>query len=177
MLLDLGLKMLEPEINSIQESEIRKFVVKALTEVVPIKFFFIPSSSTGKYHPQPSADLGGLLRHVKCACYIGAAMCEAHDLTQEDKDFIQAALILHDIGKPAKDHPMLVRAMLMPLKDSNPVVYEIIVVLIESHHGRWGTMPLDTLLKEIVHLADYISSRKDLIFTLPQNIDYSEFLF
>lgn len=177
MIREMGMRMLIPEIHDIKDKDIQNFVRKALNELVDEKFFIIPASSTGKYHPTYSAGVGGLLRHTKAACYIGKALCEAEMICQEDKDLIQAALILHDINKPAKEHPYLVRETLSPLKEEFPSTYEKVIELIESHHGQWGEYPINTYQKRIVHLADYISSQKGLIFSYDQGTDYSDLLW
>ena len=170
--------MLEPEIEAIHDTDIKYFVKKALKELVDEKFFIIPASSTGKYHPTYSAGVGGLLRHTKAACYIGKTICEAEMILSRNRDFIQAALILHDINKPDKEHPYTVWQTLLPLKEEFPVIYRIIVELIESHHGQWGKRPVSNCpFKRIVHLADYLSSQKGLIFSYDQGTDYSDLLW
>lgn len=177
MIREMGMRMLIPEIHDIKDRDIQNFVRKALNEIVDEKFFIIPASSTGKYHPTYSAGVGGLLRHTKAACYIGKALCEAEMVCSRDRDMIIAALILHDINKPDKEHPYMVRETLSPLEEEFPIIYKVVVELIESHHGQWGSVPINSYSQRIVHLADYISSQKGLIFSHDQGTDYSDLLW
>jgi len=179
----MGLKSLEPEIQRIKEGDVALFVKRALMECVDESFFILPASATGKFHPQPSSGVGGLVRHVKAACYIASEMKIV--VKELDHDLVQAALILHDIGKPDWDHPIKAAAILKPLKKEYPTIYKEVCRLIACHMGQWNNkkgeeieFPIPQKPDEMfVHMCDYISSRKGLAFIYNQYTDYSEFLY
>lgn len=94
-------------------------------------------------------------------------------------DHIVSALILHDgcksgkssEGKYAVDHPLLVCDLIR--EDYKNSDTELICSLISSHMGQWNTnfgsnvevLPKpQNALQSVVHLADYLASRRYLDF-------------
>jgi hypothetical protein len=180
---------LEVEINLIQHARIREWISWAVGEL-PDYFFKIPASSTGKYHPQYATGEGGLLRHTKAAVRIAHTIMATETFGKHypslDRDMIIAALIIHDglkKGMPEEkytrtDHPLLVRQFFTDFTKTEHApelpenIRNNIFKLIESHMGQWNK---DKDGKEIlpkpcctphrlVHLADYLASRKMLEF-------------
>lgn len=175
------------ELKLIHNDEIHLTTARILC-YMPAWFMKEGASSTGKYHPQYAQGEGGLYRHTCAAVKIFADIIEL----EQNKDVYHcrdwgiAALILHDICKYGYDdtptkytkfkHPLLVREWLehLQLTDNSIVDEEYInnvCTLVESHMGQWNTNKYepDVILpkpeskaQQLVHLADYLASRKYL---------------
>ncbi|HHX67610.1 MAG TPA: HD domain-containing protein [Gallicola sp.] len=171
------------EISKIQNEHIKNIVVKTL-EVVPEYFWRIVASSTSKYHPQYALGEGGLVRHTKAAVAIALCLFEnstVQNFTQEEKDLIVAALILHDVCKngipggkwTVTEHPLLVKELFKKIEwnEEEKQFIQIINNLIETHMGQWvedfktKKKVLEkpkSKLQKFCHMADYLASRKFL---------------
>lgn len=115
------------EIDLIENDLVKQVLIEAVKKI-PEYFFFVPASSSGKYHPKSSLGVGGLIRHVKSVFYVSEELLShpmfGEEFTSEQKDMIRAAIILHDSckqgthghaeGHTRTDHPLLVRKALMP---------------------------------------------------------------
>jgi len=177
------LELFQTELDYIKDNKIKKFTEETL-KVLPNYFFKIPASSTGKYHPKFSLGDGGLVRHTKVAVRMAIDIMglEMMQFTDYQKDVVISALTLHDgikHGVPMQkysivEHPLEVvkfireHTSLCSLLDSKTL--ENILGCISSHMGMWNKdkgkneiMPKPkTRLQQMVHLADYLSSRKYL---------------
>lgn len=177
----------EKELELIHDKHIRETTGKILCHM-PAWFMKEGASSTGKYHPQYAQGEGGLYRHTCAAVKIFADLIELemYKSMYKYRDWGICALILHDMckygydDKPTKytqfKHPLLVREWLEHLQlTSNDIVEEEYINnvchLIESHMGQWNTNKYEpevelpkptTKEQQIVHLADYLASRKYL---------------
>ena len=173
------------EISYIKDASRRKDI-RFLIGLLPEYFFEIPASSTGKYHPDFAAGDGGLLRHTKVAVRIAHELLENNTVgwkfSDEDKDLIIMALILHDGLKSGLekekytkfDHPLLVSKYIMENKDKVSMKVDDLrkmCSLIESHMGEWNydkfskkeVLPKPrTAEQRFVHMCDYLASRKFL---------------
>lgn len=166
------------EIRLISCYTLRSKVVETLNKV-PEGFWIKPASSSGKYHPGYSAGEEGLIRHTQAAVHFFNQLVGefkdgepktsgAYPLTQEEYDAGVAALILHDSVKHGhkdgkwsqKDHPLLVEDYYTTDRDSQD---EAVLGCIRSHMGRWYEPVPKTRLQQIVHLADYLASRKEIL--------------
>jgi hypothetical protein len=145
------------ELLKIQNTFYLNIAVEALQKV-PHYFWFVPASSSGKYHPKSSLGMGGLVRHVKSVFWIAEELL-AHSLyapfSDDEKDEIRVAILLHDACKQGTEndgshtvieHPLLVREALQP--DSVP----------------W-TEHTDTWTREQLHIAGAWFAICDLIET------------
>ena len=163
-----GVKLLSPYLEKIEHPTIKKFVVDALYYYVPDSFFYIPASSSGKYHPTYSLGTGGLVRHTMAALYFAEELFPLYEgeFTSRQKDYIRAALILHDTRKPSKTHPIEVKLMLEPFRDKYARIFDQVIDLIESHMGQWdyfGKFPTPkSSTQKFVHLCDFLASRKEV---------------
>lgn len=188
-------EMFNKEINYIKDEKIKESA-KVLIEKVPDYFFTEAASSTGKYHPEFSQGLGGLLRHTKAAVRIAYEILNTETFgnfyTSEEKDLIVLALILHDSIKRGDnerytriDHPLLACKFIEENKDKtslNKKQVDLLVSMISSHMGEWNKdydgneiLPKpETKYQRIVHLCDLLSSKKflDVKFDKDNNIIY-----
>ncbi len=174
------------ELLLIESSFIQGFVKKLLTKV-PDYFYTTAASSTGKYHPEYCLGKGGLLRHTKAAVMIAQGLFDnplLNTYTQEERDIIIAALILHDTVKhglggstyTVTEHPLLVEKLIDHQEFDESYEEEQAIILkilgcIKSHMGPWNkdyktkkeVLPLPkTKMQIFVHLCDYLASRKFL---------------
>ncbi len=100
------------ELSLIHDNSIKQFVIDCFDKLCPDYFWTCPCSTTGKYHPQVSLGVGGLVRHTKLAVWWGIELLRALVLGSspgfEDmlpfqlQDEIIATLLLHDMIKNGK---------------------------------------------------------------------------
>ncbi len=165
-------------VKNINSQDIRNFVNACLKDV-PDEFETIPASTSGKYHPVEATAEGGLLWHVRRACWFGYKLITACKWEKDDirGDIVLAALILHDISKKkdyAKywdyvNHPQTAAGFVARHKNLVPdKVFKLIQGCILHHMGPFGgkffKKPMDkyNILEMIVYMADYMSASKDL---------------
>ncbi len=175
------IKYFNTEINYIK-NEVYQEDIKFLINLLPDYFFQIPASSTGKYHPKFASTKNGLLKHTKAAVRIAHDLFDTvNNFTDNDKDLIIMALIMHDGLKKGEveeeytrfDHPLLVSKLIMEnaknLKMSTDDVRKM-CQLIESHMGKWNTNKYSKVvlptpkneLEKYVHRCDFLASRSYL---------------
>lgn len=188
-------ELLRAETSYIKDDRIRTSA-NTLIELIPDYFFKEAASSTGKYHPSFSQGQGGLLRHTKAAVRIAKELLVTKtfgdDFTENEKDLIYIAIIMHDTVKRGNnekytrfDHPLLSSKLIKDNKDKTELTTEevnLICSMIETHMGEWTkdyygkeilTTPT-TKYQKFVHLCDYLSSKKflDIKFDKNDNIIY-----
>lgn len=162
-------KAFEAELDLIANNEIRGLIVEVL-RLAPRYFWEAPSSTSGKYHPTDENRPGGKVLHTKRAVYIAYQLARMRNLSKLDTDLLLGAMIIHDIcsqgsddipsQKMDPDHPLLVRKITTVLKDRPH--YDDIMSIVETHMGRWGPVIPKSKLQWLAHIADYISSRKEV---------------
>jgi len=175
------IKYFEKEISYIKDSS-KQDDIKYLINLLPDYFFTISASSSLKYHPKFANSVHGLVKHTKVAVRIAYDLFETvNNFTDEDKDLIIMALIMHDGLKKGMveekytrfDHPLLVSKLIMEntnnLKTSIDDIRKM-CLMIESHMGKWNTskyskvelpVPRDEYQK-FVHRCDFLASRNYL---------------
>ena len=172
------------ELGYIKSERIRNACIEML-KILPEYFFEIEASSTGKYHPNYALGNAGLVRHTKAAVRIAYELlgdaCIGDKYTQDEKDLMIMALILHDgvkSGVPKEkytrfDHPIMMGQMIMDNEDNMELEMEEIEFLddaIKTHMGPWttdynGVEVLErpkTKYQNFVHMCDFLASRKFL---------------
>ena len=169
------------EYNYIKDSKKREDI-KYLVSNLPDYFFEIPASSSGKYHPDFARSEHGLVKHTKVAVRIAKELLDnpsLNNFTDNEKDIMIMALILHDCLKSGKvkedhtrfDHPLLACEYIRENKDKLSLTDEelgLITRVISSHMGIWNKdingnevlpVPKDKY-QRFVHMCDYLASRK-----------------
>lgn len=172
--------LLNEEISQISAFWMRQEVENFLDTQVPEYFWHIPASSSGKYHPTYALGEEGLVRHTKAAVKIAVALLSLEQyrtyFTQEMRDAIIAALILHDTFKSGISqesntkfsHPLIASQAVR--SSCSTYFADLICPMIESHMGEWniskyeeGELPKPlTDPEKFVHMCDYLASRKFL---------------
>lgn len=186
-----NVKELEKELSYIKNDRIRQSG-EVLVEMIPSYFFTEAASSTGKYHPNFSQGVGGLLRHTKAAVRIAYCLLSnnsiSYKFTNDEKDLIILAIIMHDSvkrGIPEEkytkaEHPHLASKL---IKDNtsktslNEDEINLLCSMINSHMGEWnkdydGNEILEkpkSKYERFVHMCDYLSSQKFLEIKFDEN--------
>lgn len=178
------------EINLIVDESIRSFVRSIL--IRNDLFWKIPSSFSGKYHPSDEHGEGGNVLHTKRVVRIASYMSESYSLSQEEKDIVIAACLLHDLCKGVHEggsddcrydpmHPYTVGKFISACQEKDKKfasesesstlflsedIVQSILRLVRCHLGPWSPIPETypiTYLDYIVHLSDNIASKVHLI--------------
>ena len=179
--------MVAPVLTKIVNDDIREFA-NVLVEGLPNYIWEVGASSTGKYHPEYSLGVGGLMRHqiavVRFLNYFFDLEQYNTKFTSREMDLMRIAGLVHDGRKSGEqadyerskftkfDHPLQMANVIRGYEGQylNHDELEFIAHCIESHMGQWNTekksrvvlpKPLDDY-QYFVHLADYLASRKDL---------------
>ncbi len=177
----MNINVFEDILNNIHNNEIKKFTIEVL-KTVPDYIETIPASSSGKYHPIEATKKGGLVFHIRRACFFANMFFNAYKFENTDikGDIVLSALLLHDIGKKEKynnyfkdyvNHPInAVNDYMKFHKDIlNEKVYNIIKNCVLHHMGPWTPKSIKkdikkyNLLELIVYNSDYLSSQKNII--------------
>lgn len=155
----------ENELSLIKNQRILMFAEGAICNI-PDYFFEAPASSSGKHHPQFALGKGGLLRHTKAAVIISQELMklDKYKLTDDEKDLVVAAIILHDsrksgdtcgkevlasgaqgetyMSKTLPEHPILAVQAILANKENCKLLtkaeLEILTGGILSHMGQWN---------------------------------------
>lgn len=183
-------KMIEPIFDSFENEDIKQFC-KILIDNLPLYWWEVPASSTGKYHPSYALGEGGLMRHsisvVRFLNWFFSLEQYQKQYTDRERDLLRCAGLVHDGKKSGANddvkevftvfnHPLLMAETVREHKGCGIISdgeIEIIAYSIESHMGQWNVSnkPKDEGIvlpkpegkyQEIVHLADYLASRKPL---------------
>lgn len=173
-------------LETFENKDIKEFAEECLKNA-PMYWYEVAASSTGKYHPNYALGHGGLARHtialVILLNHMFAVESFAKQFTSRERDLLRVAGIAHDMMKSGTqedyeknkytrfDHPILAANMIREMKGLPEEEIEFIAHAIESHMGQWNTDKRrpDVILPKpndkyqiILHLADYLASRKDI---------------
>ena len=173
-------------LNTFENEDIKEFAIKVIKNFDPY-IWKVPASSTGKYHPSYSLGDGGLMRHTVAAVRLLNHMLSVdsvkNQFTSRERDLLRVALIAHDCKKSGSqedyekskytkfNHPLLAAKFIQNIDGLNKEEKFYIGKVIASHMGQWNTdkrspdivLPTpETDPQIIVHLADYLASRKDI---------------
>ena len=182
------LKFVEPILNTFENDDIKDFATEILNNL-PSYIWEVGASSTGKYHPAYTLGVLGLMKHQVAVCRFINFFFELEQyknrFDSRQRDLLRLAALTHDGRKSGSqedyekskytkfEHPLLMAKVYMSYKDKNFLPEEelkYIAVAITKHMGQWNTdnrsqfalpKPSDEA-SELLHLADYLASRKCL---------------
>lgn len=177
-------RFFKEELDLFENEDIRDFC-EELLETAPDYFWQISASSTNKYHPDYTIGFMGLAKHVKGATrflnHMLSIDCIKNQFTSRERDLLRTAIMNHDDEKLGRNgsqytvfkHPLLIAERIIGYKGYDWLPddeLDYIASACESHMGQWNTdkrskdiLPLPkTKAQMIIHLADYLASRKDL---------------
>lgn len=176
------------ELNYIKDNNLNAFARELIANAEDY-FFTVPASSSGKYHPQFSLGVGGLVRHTRCVAYFAMSAGESYNFDQHTTDLLVIAALAHDIkkqghisnGHTVREHPLYGADYVIEMQNKFPNFItredaEKIAGAIRSHMGKWeGTrewvkdttkelfpMPKDGF-EQALQMADYVASRKYIL--------------
>ena len=181
------LNIVQSVLNTFENDDIKDFAI-VLLDNLPEYIWRVPASSTGKYHPAYSLGEGGLMRHQIAVVRFLNFFLELEQynkiIPSRERDLLRVAGLIHDGRKSGSqsdyerskytkfDHPLQMAAVIRSYdgKYLNHNEIELIAHCIESHMGSWNVdkktgecLPKpEDLHQELVHLADYLASRKTL---------------
>lgn len=171
-------QLFQEELSLLRSKSLREIVIDFFNNVVPDYFWEIPASSSGKYHPSFDLGYGGLVRHTKMVVEVARELLQMEKYDREAReDVVYIACLLHDTfkngnlnsGHTVSSHPSIAAdefyhfAMKRIQDDSGCYMRDCIRNIhqaIEGHMGQWGTHHFCDVDSELVHLADYVASRK-----------------
>jgi hypothetical protein len=178
--------MVAPILATIVNEDIREFA-KVLVDGLPAYIWEVGASSTGKYHPQYSLGVGGLMRHQIAVVRFLNYFFELEQyatIGSRKVDLMRVAGLVHDGRKSGEqsdyekskytkfDHPIQMANVIRSYDGQylNHDELEFIAHCVESHMGSWNTDKKSSVVlpkpedvyQHFVHLADYLASRKDL---------------
>ena len=164
------------ELDLIVDEDLRMIVKAYLDERTPAYFWMDGASSSGKYHPEFSQGVGGLVRHTKAVVMFAEELLRMSSyayMREEYKDYVIAACIIHDTAKygcgeydkseyknHARNAAKAFAEYCEQVMDYKPS--EFLLNAIASHMGQWSTEKEDrpfTSIDRCVHMADYMASR------------------
>lgn len=181
------LNIVQSVLNTFENDDIKNFAI-VLLDNLPEYIWRVPASSTGKYHPAYSLGEGGLMRHQIAVVRLLNFFLELEQynkiIPSRERDLLRVAGLIHDGRKSGSqsdyerskytkfDHPLQMATVIRSYdgKYLNHNEIELIAHCIESHMGSWNVdkktgecLPKpEDLYQELVHLADYLASRKTL---------------
>lgn len=178
---------IRPILDTFENEDIKDFVI-VLLEDLPDYIWSVGASSTGKYHPAYSLGEMGLMRHqvavVRFINFFFELEQYQNEFTSRERDLVRLAGLVHDGRKSGGrddynkskytkfNHPILMADVVRSFEGQylNHDEIEIIANMISKHMGQWSTdkkssvvLPKpDDKFSKMVHLADYLASRKSL---------------
>ena len=180
------LEPLLPEISLIQDEAVSGFVRSLLVRASI--FWDVPSSISPLFNPPDEQGPHGLVLHTKRVVRVVGILAESHSFTQEDKDLLYAAAILHDLTKIIQEGPdeeprfdimypyTLDKFVRFIREDDQTYASESqsstlyideekafsIMRLVRCHLGPWSPIP-ETIpisaMEMILHCADHCASK------------------
>ena len=181
------LNIVQPVLNTFENDDIKDFAI-VLLDNLPEYIWHVGASSTGKYHPTYSLGEGGLMRHQVAVVRFLNFFLELEQynkiITSRQRDLLRVAGFIHDGRKSGTqedferskytkfDHPVQMANVIRSYdgKYLSHEEIELIAHSVESHMGAWNLdkktgecLPKpEDIYQELVHLADYLASRKTL---------------
>lgn len=158
-------KLLNLTSKSIKDKTLKSETLNFLKNTAPNYFWEAPASSSGKFHPPLSQGDAGLVRHTYFATKLLLEMSGLDYIkskySSKSIDEMIVAIILHDTfklglegGNKTDSHHELLPIFHLPteLKPCG--------ILIATHMGEWGAVKPKNEREYLVHLADYLASRR-----------------
>lgn len=161
-----------PEIELIEDDDLRDETKDAMARIIPKYFWKVPATSSGFYHNTYAKGERGLWIHVKMVftAYerLVRSYVEQDLITEFEADCGRAAILLHDVlkyghsyseGDSTKtNHDRLASQWLVKHTDLPSAVTSAVA----SHNGPWYDGPSPSSdLEQLVHVADMVASTKN----------------
>ena len=181
-------KFVEPILSTFENEDIKNFAVELLNKL-PGYIWEVGASSTGKYHPEYTLGTLGLMKHqmavVRFINFFFELDQYKNRFDSRKRDLLRVAALVHDGRKSGFqedyekskytkfEHPLMMAKEIYSYRDKGVLTEEelkYISFAVSSHMGQWNTdkrseVTLPTPKNEageLIHLADYLASRKCL---------------
>lgn len=174
-------------LETFENEDIKEFAEKCIKSA-PKYFYEVPASSSLRYHPSYACTTPlGLAKHsvalVRLLNHMFGVESIANQFTSRERDLLRVAGITHDMMKSGTqeeyehnkytkfDHPLKATEFVRELSTLNKEETDLLCSVISTHMGAFNTdkrhpniiLPKPTdKYQIIVHLADYLASRKDI---------------
>lgn len=187
-------KFVKPVLDMFENDDIKKFAVEIL-KGLPDYIWEVGASSTAKYHPSYTIGTLGLMKHQVAVARMINFFFELEQyknrFNSRQRDLIRLAGLTHDGRKSGSqedyekskftkfDHPLLMAKVYMSYKDNEYILNDevkYLAALVGKHMGQWNTDKKSSVVlpkpndeaSELLHLADYIVSRKCLTMSFDE---------
>lgn len=178
-------EIFDEALASIENDDIRDFAKKVIDQIDPW-FWEAPAASSGKHHPRTSLGEGGLARHslsvVRFLNYILEPEMIYSQFTSRERDLMRVAALFHDTKKSGNqedyelnpqtkfEHPLLAADFIRSMSGLPKNELDFCADIIATHMGQFNTSKRSNIVlpkpenkyQILVHLCDYISSRRDV---------------
>lgn len=181
-------------INNLETDKMKK-LAKLIFDNLPDYWYDVPASSSGKYHNFDCIGQHGLFIHSWRTKEFMKHMLTIEQyknkFSPEERDALQISAFVHDGEKQGDGgnkhtvfhHPILMAETILSYKGKIDGIDDSIVDLmskaIASHMGQWNVNSRNkkdvelpkpkSLAEELLHLCDYLASRKGIIIELPDS--------
>lgn len=183
-------------LDSLENDVMKQFGIE-LFNSLPDYWYKVAASSSGKYHRHDVCGDYGLFIHSWRVEEFITYMLELEQystkFTSMEKDALRLSAFIHDGEKHGKDdigghtifeHPQVMSETIRCFKTDkvDQEILDFMADAIKSHMGQWNTTKKSkielpkptTLAQELVHLADYLASRKPVSIDVPENCPKQE---
>ena len=185
---DNQLKCIQPILNTFENEDIKNFAMEIINNFPPY-IWEVGASSTAKYHPSYTLGQYGLIKHSIAVTRFINFFFELEQYNKvfdsRQRDLLRLAALTHDGRKSGEqedyenskytkfNHPLLMAKVYMSYKDKGCLPeneLKFIAACIGKHMGQWNTDKRSDIVlpkpndqaSELLHLADYLASRKCL---------------
>ncbi len=172
--------------DSFETIQFREYA-EDMEKLMPSNIFYLPASSSGKYHNKQQNDMCGQMMHVSLALAILNHLLKLETNRNafpypEQRDALRCAVIFHDAWKYGtdrlsehtdSDHPYLSSQWIKYAETEHDIPDEYkdaIANMCASHMGEWGKVKPNTLGSVLIHECDYIASRKDISWSCDEEL-------
>ena len=181
-------------INNLETVNMKEFA-QYIFDHLPDYWWDVPASSSGKYHNFDCVGNHGLFIHSWRTKEFMNHMLTIdqyrNKFTEEERDALRIAAFVHDGQKQGDgngkhtvfEHPVLMSKTILNYKDEikniDENIFNLMTKAIASHMGQWNTntrnkgieLPKpESLADELLHLCDYLASRKGVTIEVPVSI-------
>lgn len=163
------LEALSSVVEWISSPDKKEFCLAAL-KACQKEFYAAPASYSGKYHPKENLGEGGLIRHIRKCAFYARKLASIENLSNEDRDTLIAATVLHDICKGgipwkayAADHGPIAEKWLENFDPDGR--FASIRHLVGMHMGEFNSplpTPPQTAMEHYICQVDMLGSSKAL---------------
>ena len=181
------------------ETEAMRLYCADMIKLIPEYIFFMPSSTSGKFHNTTQCQAHGQIYHILMfAEILNYLLSLKHNKEKfkaaQQRDAMRCVPIFHDALKcgletnsffTVHDHPMLAGTWVRDTKvehDIDDRAKEAIARMCERHSGEWTTSKKSKIvlpepeneMEKIIHTCDILSSRNNIDMPIP---DYLKDVF